>query len=169
MSLFRHPIEAQVPSLRRYARALRGNASDADDLVQDTLERAHAKWHLWRRDSDLRPWLFAIMHRIWVDQARASAIRPRLAPLEDAGAVGAAGRQEASGALLDVAGALTRLTELEREVLLLVALEELSYAETARILDVPVGTVMSRLARARERLRALTEGEDAVAESRVSP
>lgn len=158
LPLFRHPIDAHVPGLRRYARALRGNAADADDLVQDTLERAHAKWHLLRRGADPRPWLFAIMHGVFVNQVKAAAGRPRLAPLDDAVAVGVRAGQEWAAAAHDVASALGRLTDLEREVLLLVALEGLSYADAADVLQVPVGTVMSRLARARERLRQLTEG-----------
>lgn len=163
-----HPIVAQIPSLRRYARALVGNTADADDLVQDTLERAHGKWHLWRRGTDLRPWLFTLMHNVFVSQARLSRSHLRVAPLDDAAQVQTRGGQEAAGARLDVAAALAQLSPAQREVLLLVTLEDLSYAEAARVLDVPLGTVMSRLAAARARLRELS-GAGEAEERTVTP
>jgi RNA polymerase sigma-70 factor (ECF subfamily) len=151
-----HPIVEQIPSLRRYARALRGNRADADDLVQDTLERAYAKWSLWRRGSSVRPWLFAIMHNVSVNQSKLAHARLRLAPLDLAPEAGRSGGQEAAAEARDVAAAIARLPDSQREALLLVVLEEFSYEEAARILDVPVGTVTSRLAAARARLRELT-------------
>jgi RNA polymerase sigma-70 factor (ECF subfamily) len=162
-----HPIVAQIPSLRRYARALVGSREDADDLVQDTLERAYRKWHLWRRDTDARPWLFAIMHNVFADRARLARSRLAVAPLEDASHADDGRAGDAAIARLDVAAALSRLPAAQREVLLLVALEDLSYADAARVLDVPLGTVMSRLAAARARLRELTGGEGA--ERKVTP
>ncbi|HET8542172.1 MAG TPA: sigma-70 family RNA polymerase sigma factor [Anaeromyxobacter sp.] len=162
-----HPIVAEIPRMRRYARALTGNAADADDLVQDTLERAYAKWHTWRRGAEARPWLFAIMHNLFVDRAKLRRSHLVVAPLEDAGEVEVRGGQDAATARLDVAAALARLSPAHREVLLLVALEELSYADAARVLDVPLGTVMSRLAAARARLRELAG--DAPGARKVTP
>jgi len=161
-----HPIVEHIPRLRRYARALTGSRADADDLVQDTLERAFAKWSLWRRGSGVRPWLFAVMHNVFVNQL--SRARLRLAPLDAASAAPAAGGQEAAARARDLEAALEALPPPQREVLLLVGLEELSYAEAARVLAVPVGTVTSRLAAARARLRALT-GEGRAGEGEARP
>lgn len=148
-----------LPRLRRYARALTGDRHGADDLVQDTLERGWAKSALWRPGSRLDSWLLGIMHNLFVNQVR----RRRLAaesldelPAEPATRADQADRLEVG----DLHGALARLPAEQREVLLLVALEEYSYAEAAALLGVPVGTVMSRLSRGRERLRQLlAEGE----------
>ncbi len=149
-------VAVHIPRLRRYARALVGERHAADDLVQDTLERALNKFHLWRQGSDLRAWLFAIMHNVFVNQLRARGARPE-EPLDESFDVAAA----AAGDRLEVRdldAALARLPVEQREVLLLVGLEELSYAEAARALGIPIGTVMSRLFRGRERLRALLAG-----------
>jgi RNA polymerase sigma-70 factor (ECF subfamily) len=142
--------------LRRYARALVGERHAADDLVQDTVERALNKFHLWRPGSDLRAWLFAIMHNVFVNQLRARGARPE-EPLDESFDVAAA----AAGDRLEVRdldAALARLPAEQREVVLLVGLEEFSYAEAAKALGIPIGTVMSRLFRGRERLRALLAG-----------
>lgn len=151
-------ITQQIPRLRRYARALTGERSAADDLVQDTLERAWNKFHLWRRGSDLRAWLFTIMHNIFINQVRGRAVMP-LIPLNDEimelpAHLAQVDRLE----IRDLDTALMRLPDEQREVLLLVALEQLSYEETAKALGIPVGTVMSRLSRARERLRCIMTG-----------
>jgi RNA polymerase sigma-70 factor (ECF subfamily) len=153
-------IVAEIPRLRRYARALAGEAVRADDLVQDTLERALGKWSLWR-PGNLRAWLFSIMHNLFVNQARS----PRLVdyPGDDAlPDLPTRATQNDALELRDFAHSLSRLPEEQREVLLLVVLEDLSYEDTAKVLDVPVGTVMSRLSRGRERLRALLEGSEPV-------
>ncbi len=151
-----HPFEPYIPRLRRYALALLHNRVLADDLVQDTLERALRKFALFRRDTDLRAWLFTVMHNVYVNDVRASArrhtesvdaIEPTVTTADDA------------AILRDLLSALERLAPEQREVLLLVGLEQLSYEETARVLDVPPGTVMSRLARGRERLRTLMSSE----------
>lgn len=158
MPLFTHPIVAQIPSLRRYARALTGGkVEDADDLVQDTLERAYAKWHLWRAGSELRPWLFSIMHNVFVNQLSLARNRQCFVPLDDAAEVGLAAGQEGRIEAQDLIGAVGRLAPELREVLLLASVEDLSYAQVAKALDIPIGTVMSRLARARTRLREMTE------------
>jgi RNA polymerase sigma-70 factor (ECF subfamily) len=151
-------IRDQIPSLRRYARALTGNRDAADDLVQDTLERALGRAALFRPGGNARAWLFAIMHNVFVNQVRSAQAR-RTVALDDQ-AIEAAGYEHAHDGLAvrDIERALGMLSADQREVVLLVALEALSYADTARILGVPVGTVMSRLSRGRERLRVLLEG-----------
>lgn len=152
-------IEEQLPRLRRYARALTGNRALSDDLVQDTLERAWTRLHLWRPGSDMRAWLFTIMHNVFVNGVRAR--RLETTPLEDEpSASEAAGRGTPEDGLLmrDLQVALAQLPAEQREVLLLVALEGLRYEEIAEVLGVPIGTVMSRLSRARERLRTLLAG-----------
>jgi len=146
-----------VPRLRRYARAL-ASSSEADDLVQDTLERAWAKAALWPGVGDMRAWLFGIMHNLHVDALR----RPRL-PTEsldedDMPEIPVAPKQDEGLALLDLQAALDLLPREQKEVLLLVSLEEMSYAEVAQTLGIPLGTVMSRLSRGRERLRRLLAG-----------
>jgi RNA polymerase sigma-70 factor (ECF subfamily) len=155
-------ILEQVPRLRRYARALTGDRFAADDLVQDTLERALAKWALFRPGSKPDAWLMSIMHNLFVNQLRQRAARPDQVELEAVAVEPATpARQDEGLALADLQSALDELSADQREVLLLVTLEEMSYEETARIVGVPVGTVMSRLSRARERLRRLLAGEDA--------
>lgn len=153
-----HPIVEHIPRLRRYARALTGDATRADDLVQDTLERALTKFALWHQGSDLRAWLFAIMHNVFVNQQTAYRERATLSWEEAAVEPAVAASQEGSAALRDLATALGQLPPAYREVVLLVGLEGLRYEEVARVLDIPLGTVMSRLARGRERLRHLMEG-----------
>lgn len=149
-----------LPRLRRYARALTGDASRADDLVQDTLERALAKLDLWQPGSDLRAWLFTLMHNLFVNQIRAR--RPQETVIDDALDEPVSGGQLEALAARDIHAALARLPEAQREVLLLVGLEQFGYAEAAEVLGVPVGTVMSRLARAREKMRQMLAGESAV-------
>jgi RNA polymerase sigma-70 factor (ECF subfamily) len=149
-----------VPRLRRYARALAGNREDADDLVQDTLERAWSRAALWRGVADMRAWLFGIMHNLHVDGVR----RPRVPTIglgdgdgEGDADVAVPPAQGERLAVLDLQAALDRLPLEQKEVLLLVALEDMAYAEVAEALGIPVGTVMSRLSRGRERLRALMQ------------
>ncbi len=164
-------IIEQIPRLRRYARALTGNANAADDLVQDCLERAWSKFHLWRTGTNMRAWMFTIMHNIHVNQVRKTGSRPRLVSLADwTDDKGSKPSQEKRVEVRNVETALTKLPEEQRAVVLLVGLEELSYQEVARVLDIPIGTVMSRLSRGREKLRQLlAEGgvaqQDAVTET----
>lgn len=138
-----------IPNLRRYARALVGDRHAADDLVQDTLERAVRKFHLWR-PGNLRAWLFSIMHNVFVNQLKAG----RLATFVefDDSMAGASTPGWVTHAH-DLERGLGKLTAEQREVLLMVSLEDLSYDEVSRALGVPIGTVMSRLSRAREKLR----------------
>ena len=154
-------LVAALPRLRRYARVLTGDANRADDLVQDTLARAWEKRALWRAGSDLRAWLFTIMHNVHVNQF---AIRRReLAETSLDADDGPAGgweipvraTQSDRLELTEVLMHIRRLPTEQREVLLLAAVEELRYEEIARLQGIPIGTVMSRLNRARERLRRM--------------
>ena len=152
-----HLILEHVPRLRRYARALLGDRYAADDLVQDTLERAWNKFHLWRPGSDLRAWLFAIMHNVFVNQVRSRRSEIERT-MEELPAIAVRATQSDALELADVERSLRGLSEEQREVLLLVSVEEMTYDEVSRALEIPVGTVMSRLSRARERLRRLIAG-----------
>lgn len=159
-------ILTELPRLRRYARALVGDRAAADDLVQDTLERAWTRIAQWRAGSDLRAWLFSIMHNLRVDQLR----RPGLAirAIDDADfAVPTRATQSDGLEVIDLETALARLPEEQRAVLLLVALEDLRYEDIAATLAIPVGTVMSRLSRGRERLRLILEDRPPSATLRV--
>jgi RNA polymerase sigma-70 factor (ECF subfamily) len=156
-----HPIVEHIPRLRRYARALVGDRYAADDLVQDTLERAWNKFYLWRPGSDLRAWLFAIMHNVFVNQARRRRYEIEL-PMDEVPAMAVRATQSEQLELHDVDRALRNLPVEQREVVLLVVVEQLTYGEVSRSLDIPIGTVMSRLSRARERLRQLLGGQAVV-------
>jgi RNA polymerase sigma-70 factor (ECF subfamily) len=147
-------IEAEIPYLRRYARALTGNAEAADDLVQDSLERAIARFDQFQAGTNLRAWLFTIVHNMRCDQHRRWARRPVEVPI-DAAAQEASTRASQADALhlADFRRAFARLSEPHREVLALVGLEGLDYQRAAEILGVEVGTVKSRVFRARESLR----------------
>lgn len=151
-------VQPLIPALRRYARALLRDRDDADDLVQDVLERAVARWHL-RQGASPRPWLFTILHNRAIDLLRLQA--RRAAPLEldavPAERLAVPASQEATVEQADILTLIERLPEEHRSVLLLIGVEELSYAEAATVLGVAQGTIMSRLSRARERLRRLEE------------
>jgi RNA polymerase sigma factor (sigma-70 family) len=164
-----HLIEPVIPALRRYARTFVRNAAAADDLVQDTLERAISRWHQRRCDGDTRPWLFTILHNLAVDHLRRTARRGREVPLDDAGEsdVAVPSTQEDALRRDDILGAVGQLPDDQRSVLLLVSVEDVSYAEAACILDIPIGTVMSRLARARARLLKLLEEQGKPASDRL--
>jgi RNA polymerase sigma-70 factor (ECF subfamily) len=147
-------IEAEIPYLRRYARALTGGADAADDLVQDSLERAIARFGQFREGTNLRAWLFTILHNMRCDQHRRVVRRPLEIPIEDT-PQHACTRASQSDALYlsDFRQAFSRLSEAHREVLALVGLEGLDYQQAAKVLGVEVGTVKSRVFRARESLR----------------
>ena len=149
-----------IPRLRRYARALARDTARADDLVQDTLERALAKLDLWHPGSDLRAWLFTVMHNLFVNQLRAPGSQT-LCELDEASDIPVSGGQTEALAVRDIHAALAKLPAEQREVMLLIGLEQFAYADAARIIGVPLGTVMSRLSRARERMRQLLEGQQA--------
>jgi RNA polymerase sigma-70 factor (ECF subfamily) len=155
VSGFHHLIEEQIPRLRRYARALSRNGERGDDLVQDTLVRALAKEHLWQPDTDLRAWLFTIMHNQNVNVIRRD--------FRERGAVNLADWSNKLAAtttdpvtrrqVRELERALDQLSDEQRQVILLIGLEGMNYAEAAEILNIPVGTVRSRLSRARDALR----------------
>ena len=157
MDEFEILIAQQIPRLRRYARVLSGNSARADDLVQDTLERSWSRRHLWRVGSDVRAWLFTIMHNVHLNRIR----RREHDALDDGFEPPCPPLQEQQIEMRDLHRALARLSADQREILLLVAVEEMRYADIAEILNLPIGTVMSRLSRARERLRTLMDGETA--------
>src|SRR6516165_1767458 len=156
-------IEPHIPGLRRFACALlRGDRHGADDLVQDCLERALSRWHLWRAEGDVRGWLYTILYnRFLSDQhrRRRRGVHDALLEVAEAQLPDVAGGQDSALAHRDLLRAFVALSEEQRSVLVLIAVEDFSYEEAARVLGVPVGTVMSRLSRGRERLRHLINGE----------
>jgi RNA polymerase sigma-70 factor (ECF subfamily) len=152
---FRTDVEAAIPALRRYARALTRNADTADDLVQDTLVRALRSEHLFH-GGEIRSWLYTILTNLNRNRLRSLARRPVLSPIEDNDAPDMAG-PEAGGR--DIQRALATLVDDQRAALLLVVLEGLSYREVAEVQGVPIGTVMSRLARARVQIKSYLDGE----------
>ncbi len=152
-------LEPHIPALRRYAWALLRDNEAADDLVQDCLERAISRWYLRRRDGDLKAWLFTIQRNLFLSGVRQRARRGTNLRLDDLSVDPSTDDHMVSRlALKDALAGLETLPEEQRSVLLLVGVEDFSYEETARILAVPVGTVMSRLSRARARLAAFIEG-----------
>lgn len=158
MADLRHLLEPEIPRLRRYARALTRSADRADDLVQETLLRAIAKAHLWQPGTDLRAWVFTIMHNQHVNMVRrAMRDEPTVEIQSLSSSLVATTDPTARQQLREVDLALARLPEEHREVILLAGLEGMSYEQAAQILDVPIGTVRSRLSRAREALRNLLD------------
>jgi RNA polymerase sigma-70 factor (ECF subfamily) len=153
---------AALPRLRRYARVLTGDLNRADDLVQDTLTRAWAKRELWHEGSDLRAWLFTIMHNVHINQFPLRQREFSEISLDvDEGALIAweipvRATQSDRLELAELFAQIGRLPDEQREVLLLAAVEELRYQDIAKVVGVPIGTVMSRLSRAREKLRRVT-------------
>ena len=152
-------LEAEIPALRRYARALCRDPSEADDLVQDCLEKAIARWSSRREEASLRAWLLTILRNLFISGRRQRARRGWYDTLDATEHEGTPPAQDAGLHMRDIAAALAALPREQREVVLLVTVDDLSYEETARVLDVPVGTVMSRLSRARERLRRSLDGD----------
>ena len=158
-----HPeLLAAIPRLRRYARVLTGDVARADDLVQDTLARAWEKRRLWQAGTDLRAWLFTIMHNVHVNQLSTARRDAANVSLDAEGGTTAwqvpvRANQIDRVELLELVQQMGRLPPDQREVLLLAAVEEMQYDEIAAMLDVPMGTVMSRLSRARAKLRRLVD------------
>jgi RNA polymerase sigma-70 factor (ECF subfamily) len=148
-------MEACIPALRRYAGSLLRDRQEVDDLVHDCLVRALDRLHTRRSDTEMRPWLFAIMHNLYVSRLRQRRTRGQADPLDGVAeaTVGIPARQEDQVQTREVLAEVQRLPDDLRNVLVLVTVEDLSYAEVAKVLDIPIGTVMSRLSRARERLR----------------
>lgn len=151
-------IVACIPSLRRYARGLVSDRDRADDLVQDTLERAWSRFSLWQKRGDIRAWMFGILHNHFIDRVRTQSSRPEDSAGDSLPDMPQRAQQTDALELRDLDRILERLPAEQREVLLLVGVEELSYQEVATTLGVPLGTVMSRLSRARARLREELQG-----------
>ncbi len=148
-------VEAEIPRLRRYARALTHDLVRSDDLVQSCLLRAVAKQHLWQPGTDLRAWLFTILHNSHVNDIRRSAREQNVSIDEILPVASVKPNALVALELRDLEVAMTKLPQEQREVILLVGLEGLSYHEVASILDIPIGTVRSRLSRGRDQLRML--------------
>jgi RNA polymerase sigma-70 factor (ECF subfamily) len=153
-------LEENIPSLRRYAWSLLRQSSDADDLVQDCLVRALDRIETVRAEGDLRPWLFAIMHNLYVSRWRRMKRRPEVAAADVEAELAMQAAQPASAEMRLALRGLAQLPEDQRRVILLVAVEGFQYDEVARMLGIPIGTVMSRLSRARDKLRELVEGRE---------
>jgi RNA polymerase sigma-70 factor, ECF subfamily len=154
-------LDSHIPALRRFAWSLVRDDHAADDLVQDCLERAVGRWHLRRQDGNLHAWLFAILHNMFVSQRRYARRRGSTTALKEWDGVpvdAVDSEPERRLALRSVLSALAELPDDQRVVLVLVGVEDFSYEEAAKLIGVPVGTVMSRLSRGRERLRRLVEG-----------
>jgi RNA polymerase sigma-70 factor (ECF subfamily) len=161
MNEFGRLLEKEIPRLRRYAFALTRNMSRADDLVQDTLVRAIAKQGCWQWGTNLRAWLFTLMHNQNVNGVRRNAREGMAVEFDDKWPFPTAATDPAAGlSLRDLDRALARICEEQRRVILLIGLEGISYKEAATILDVPIGTIRSRLSRGRESLRTLMERRD---------
>ena len=168
MESFERLIVEQIPRLRRYAQALTGERMAADDLVQGTLARAIRKRHLWIHRKGIRPWLFTIMHNLYVNDIEKRARAPNIVALEDDDVrIAVNGHPEAGLLLRDLGRALGDLPPEQRAVVLLVGLEQFSYKDTGRVLGIPIGTVMSRLSRSRDRLRELMSDSGSVGLRRV--
>jgi RNA polymerase sigma-70 factor (ECF subfamily) len=158
MTDFARLLEAEIPRLRRYARALTRDVTRADDLVQSGLARAIAKQHLWQPGTDLRAWLFTILHNQNVNDVRRSVREGVSVDIDEiAPVLSVQPRAMASLELRDLRAAIDQLTPEHRQVILLVGLEGMEYEEVGRILGVPIGTVRSRLSRGRDELRRLMD------------
>lgn len=158
-AIFRKDLIVELPYLRRFARGLCGDASLADDLVQDCVERALMKSHLYDPARPLRAWLYAVLRNVYVSNWRRNAKHTNTKELDDLegfeGSVQPA--QENNFSVSLITDALDTLSTQQREVLILVSLEDMSYAQAAEIIGVPIGTVMSRLSRARTHLQNILE------------
>lgn len=158
MANFLDEIEACIPALRRYARALTHDRDLADDLVQDCLERAVRKRALWRPTGPVRAWLFRILLNLYRDELRRNRTRPSAVAIDDLSIEpGTPETQQSHLEFREAAAALQRLPAEQREALLLIALEGMSYAEAAQTLEIPQGTLVSRIGRARKALRSLND------------
>jgi len=165
---FAELLIGQIPTLRRYARALLRERGAADDLVQDSLERAWSRAHLLRSPETIRVWLYTIMHNLFVSGIRDQRRAPPLVPLHESGYADANPATHDHALLGDeLERALAALATDQRAALLLVGVEDLSYREAAEVLGIPEGTLMSRLHRGRRRLRILLEGVSSAPLKRV--
>lgn len=153
-----------IPALRRYARGLLRESDAADDLVHDAVVQAIEKNHLWKRGTNLKAWLFTVLHNLFINQYRRKAVRPPQLPLEDHDYhLSNDGNQTDHMALRQLEDALHGLPYEQREVIVLVSIQGLTYEEAAEIVGIPLGTVRSRLSRGREALRHALDGKGAAA------
>jgi len=172
MTEFHRDLENEIPRLRRYARALTRDAIRADDLVQETLTRALRKKHQWQPGTDLRAWLFTMMHNLNVNEVRRAVRDQTSVNLDDCSRIlVATADPTGSRQLNELDRTIARLPEDQRQVLLLVGLEGMSYEDVAAILNIPIGTVRSRLSRGRDLLRKIMgiEERSIVKRSKPSP
>jgi RNA polymerase sigma-70 factor (ECF subfamily) len=160
MNEFTQMLKAQIPRLRRYARALTRDVVRADDLVQSCLTRAVAKQHLWQYGTDLRAWLFTILHNQHVNDVRRGVREGVNVELTEASTLAVESNAVPTLELRDLETAIGKLPPEQRQVILLVGLEGMAYEEVAKVLKVPVGTVRSRLSRGRDQLRLLMGMEE---------
>lgn len=163
MNRFENLLVEQIPALRRYAWALSGDSNQVDDLVQECLTRAISRRKLWISQKGMRPWLFTILHNIFVNTLRRVGSSPVSSSLEDyENSAISASDADAMCVLSDFEQSLKQLPVDQREALLLVGMEQLSYKEASKVAGVPVGTIMSRLSRARQQLSKNLDGESQV-------
>jgi RNA polymerase sigma-70 factor (ECF subfamily) len=155
MSDIKNEIVRHIPHLRRFARGLVNSVDVADDLVQDCLERAWTKREQWDSRRDMRPWLFTILHNIYANNVRRYKRTPSMVSYPELEAVAASPDEQIDLTMTDLQRALDQVSDEHREILLLIGLEQMSYKDSAEVLGIPIGTVMSRLTRARKRLREL--------------
>lgn len=158
MTKFINELEYCIPALRRYAFTLLHQKEEADDLVQDCLERAIRKQDLWKKDTSLRAWLFTMQHNLFINQLKRNSRKLQLVS-SDEELVNCQDNDQPNVLMRDIHYCMQQLSEDQREVLLLVTVEGFSYKEVAKIVGIPLGTVMSRLSRAREMLQKLINGE----------
>lgn len=158
MSHFFNELEQCIPALRRYAHSLLYQQDQADDLVQDCLERAINKKSLWQQGTSLRAWLFTMQHNLYVNQLKRLGRQPQMST-ETEQLMHSLEPDKTDSLIRDIDFCMRQLPEEQRQILLLVSVEGFSYKEVARIVDIPPGTVMSRLSRARKNLQALMNGE----------
>lgn len=153
-------IEPEIPRLRRYARMLVRNAAYADDLVQECLLRAVSRFDSWTPGTNLRAWMFTILHNVYVNEVRRATRMPLASDMSESNpSLETVASQDERLRLRDLDRAFNQLSDDHRQVILLIGIEGLQYEEAAAVLDVPVGTVRSRLSRAREALRSALEGQ----------
>ena len=167
MSRFENLLVEEIPALRRYAWALSGDSNQVDDLVQECLARAISRRKLWISQKGIRPWLFTILHNIFVNTLRRAGNAPIVGSIEDyENSAVSTSEADTMCTLSDFERSLNQLSLDQREALLLVGMEQLSYKEASKVVGVPVGTIMSRLSRAREQLRKGLNGETRIASIR---
>jgi RNA polymerase sigma-70 factor (ECF subfamily) len=160
LSQVQDQLVALLPRLRRFARSLTRHPADADDLVQTALERALMRLEQWQAGSRLDSWMFGIIHNAWIDEVRARRRRGRVMTAQEAGEHVADAASDAPIQRLSLQAAFQQLDEEQREAVLLVLVEGLSYKEAAGVLNVPIGTISSRIARGRESLEAMLGGRE---------